>query len=203
MAAGSAAVSVSPGSLTFGPVEAGAARTLEVRIENPGDATLNISSIAASPSAFSVSPRSGDVPAGEAMTVQVTFTPAQEGAVSGALQIVSNAAGSPHQVNLSGTGAATSTDAENPQVAEYRLEQNFPNPFTGFTQFRYEIAEAGHVRLQIFDASGRMVCNLVDRQHSPGTYVAKLDTTGWSSGVYLYRMIAGDFVQTRRMALIR
>jgi predicted outer membrane repeat protein len=101
---------------------------------------------------------------------------------------------------------------ENPgvHVTEFALHQNYPNPFNPSTVISYEIAGkmgqgpgATNVRLVIFDLVGREVAILLDERKAPGSYRITFNATGLASGVYLYRITAGTFVQTRKMILVR
>ena len=92
----------------------------------------------------------------------------------------------------------------------WSLEQNYPNPFNPSTTIGYSIAGTGHealgtsrVKLSVYDLLGREVRVLVDEKKEPGIYEVKFDGTGLSSGMYFYRMNAGDFVQTRRLMLLK
>jgi len=90
----------------------------------------------------------------------------------------------------------------------YQLEQNVPNPFNPKTAIRYSVPVAGHSRLAVYDAGGRMVRVLNDGWTEAGHYTIQWDGTNTSgqtvkSGVYFYRLDAGDFSQTRRMVLLR
>ena len=91
----------------------------------------------------------------------------------------------------------------------FSLEQNYPNPFNPTTNIRYSIKENQWVVLKIFDLLGQEVKTLVNEKKSPGVYTVQWDGTNnagvpVSSGVYLYRLVAGKrFVQTRKMVLMR
>ncbi len=90
----------------------------------------------------------------------------------------------------------------------YRLKANYPNPFNPATHIEFSVPEFGFVALQVYDVSGRLVQTLVSENKAPGTYTVTWhgrDAQGHevASGVYLVRMQAGDFVQTRRMTLLR
>jgi photosystem II stability/assembly factor-like uncharacterized protein len=87
-----------------------------------------------------------------------------------------------------------------PQVCA--LSQNYPNPFNPTTTIRYELPKASHVALSVFDILGREIATLLNEEKSAGTYTVQWDASGVSSGVYFYRLRAGDFVQTRRMMLV-
>ena len=92
-------------------------------------------------------------------------------------------------------------DAEMPDG--FRLAQNYPNPFNPQTTIRYDVPEATPVRLAVYDMLGREVDVLVDRHHTAGTYEAVFEASRLPSGVYVYRLDAGSFTQTRRMLLLK
>ncbi len=85
----------------------------------------------------------------------------------------------------------------------YALHQNYPNPFNPNTNIGYGIADFGLVRLVVYDLLGREVAVLVNENKAPGTYHMSFDGRNLASGVYCYRLNAGDFVAVRRMVLIR
>jgi hypothetical protein len=95
------------------------------------------------------------------------------------------------------------TDSGTP--AEFALSQNFPNPFNPSTTIAYRVpgSGSGMVRLSVYDDLGQEVAVLVNEYRVPGGYEATFDATGLSSGVYLYRLTAGNFVQARKMLLLR
>lgn len=83
------------------------------------------------------------------------------------------------------------------------LMQNYPNPFNPGTAIRYHLSVAGDVRLVVYDVLGREIEVLADGKKMPGDYVVNFDAAGLASGVYLFRLTAGDFAQTRKLVLIR
>ncbi len=83
------------------------------------------------------------------------------------------------------------------------LTQNYPNPFNPSTNIRYELPETAEVRLEVFNLLGERVATLVDTRQEAGRHQVSFDAGSLSSGVYLYRLQAGDFVQTRKLTLIR
>jgi hypothetical protein len=86
----------------------------------------------------------------------------------------------------------------------FRLAQNYPNPFNPTTTIAFSLPRREHVRLEVFDILGRRVSVLVDESRPQGSYQLQITSrTLPSSGVYLYRMIAGPFVSTRPMILLR
>ena len=76
---------------------------------------------------------------------------------------------------------------------------NYPNPFRQRATIEYHVPASGHVRLTVYDVLGRELVVLVDERQSAGSHSAKLDASGWPSGVYLYRIKAGNRVSTGRM----
>jgi endo-1,4-beta-xylanase len=85
----------------------------------------------------------------------------------------------------------------------FALSQNYPNPFNPATLISYSIASSGRVSLKVYDVLGKEVTTLFDGIRPPGSYTARFDGTGLSSGVYLYRLRSGGMVLTRRFVLVR
>jgi photosystem II stability/assembly factor-like uncharacterized protein len=92
----------------------------------------------------------------------------------------------------------------------FALAQNYPNPFNPLTIIKYTIAGAGgqgsgasNVELKVYDVLGREVAVLVNERKTAGSYQVKFDGSHLSSGVYLYRLTAGDFTQTQKMVLVK
>ena len=85
----------------------------------------------------------------------------------------------------------------------YKLNQNYPNPFNPVTNISYSIPKASDVELVVYDILGKEVTRLVSEYKSPGNYEVTWNGANFSSGVYFYRIKAGDFTQVRKMTLIR
>ncbi|MCU0413061.1 MAG: T9SS type A sorting domain-containing protein [Ignavibacteriaceae bacterium] len=86
---------------------------------------------------------------------------------------------------------------------EFALNQNYPNPFNPSTKIQYSIPEKSNVALKVYDILGNEVAILVNEEKERGVYSINFDATGLASGMYLYRLQAGSFVETRKMILIR
>ncbi len=84
---------------------------------------------------------------------------------------------------------------------KYILNQNYPNPFNPSTIISYQIPEHSFVKLSVFDILGREVEILVNENQNPGSYNVKFDGTKYSSGVYFYKLSAGNFVSTKKFIL--
>ncbi len=76
---------------------------------------------------------------------------------------------------------------------------NYPNPFRDVTTITYSVPAPGRVRLTVYDVLGRKLAVLVDERQVAGPHSAKLDASSWPSGVYLYRLEAGNHVATGRL----
>lgn len=85
----------------------------------------------------------------------------------------------------------------------YELEQNYPNPFNPSTTIAFALPKLSEVTLNIFDAYGREVATLVEGRLPAGRHEVVLDARPFSSGVYFYRLQAGEFSQTRRLTLVK
>lgn len=87
--------------------------------------------------------------------------------------------------------------------AFFNLYQNYPNPFNPTTKIRYQIPKGSNVVLKVYDLLGREVAVLVNEKQAPGIYEVDWDASNYPSGVYFYKLIAGDYHETKRMVLIK
>ena len=85
----------------------------------------------------------------------------------------------------------------------YALKQNYPNPFNPSTTIRFSIPEATNVKVSVFDALGREITTLVNEEMNPGNYNVDFNASNLSSGIYLYRIETSNFVQVKKMILIK
>ena len=92
---------------------------------------------------------------------------------------------------------------KDPRPTDYILEQNYPNPFNASTKITYLIPKRENVTLTIFDVLGREVATLVDERQDVGNYEYQWSAQNISSGVYFYRLIAGDVQIQKKMVVIR
>ncbi|QXD14276.1 DNRLRE domain-containing protein [Rhodocaloribacter litoris] len=97
---------------------------------------------------------------------------------------------------------ATATEAET-VPADFRLEQNFPNPFHRATTITFALPAGGPVRLRVYDLLGHEIATLVDGFRAAGTHTVDFVADGWPAGLYLYRLEAGGRTRTRTMALLK
>ena len=86
---------------------------------------------------------------------------------------------------------------------QFSLLQNYPNPFNPSTTIEFELPKSSSVRLSVFDVLGREVAVLVNGRWEAGVHEVKFDGGWLSSGVYIYRIQAEDFVQTRKLTVLK
>jgi len=87
--------------------------------------------------------------------------------------------------------------------SQYILYPNWPNPFNPSTQIAYVLPKTGRVSLKVFNLLGEEVSALVDEMQSAGTHAVAFDGSGLPSGIYLCRLQAGSFVETKKMVLLK
>ena len=108
---------------------------------------------------------------------------------------------------IGGLHYGTMTGVNNPvrnQAPEiYRLYPAYPNPFNPTTTIRYALPKSSPVRIAVSDIRGRIVLDLDRGTEQPGYHEFVFDGNNLASGVYLYRMQAGEFRETRRLVLVR
>ncbi|MBS1494459.1 MAG: T9SS type A sorting domain-containing protein [Bacteroidetes bacterium] len=100
----------------------------------------------------------------------------------------------------------TITGVENPSTIvpdNYSLEQNFPNPFNPTTTINYSLPVATDVSLKVYDALGNEVMSLVNGFKNAGTHSITMNASELTSGIYFYKLQAGNFVSTKKLTLIK
>ncbi|HEX9152291.1 MAG TPA: T9SS type A sorting domain-containing protein, partial [Flavobacterium sp.] len=87
--------------------------------------------------------------------------------------------------------------------SDYHLLQNYPNPFNPATTIKFQVPNSSLVKITVFDILGKEVSTLVNEQMTPGVYNINWDAANYPSGVYYYRLQAGDFSETKKMVLLK
>jgi len=110
-----------------------------------------------------------------------------------------------HSPMMSGTFTAGLTGIEKTgeNVNGYKLLQNYPNPFNPSTTINFSLPQNNFVSLKVYDMSGKEIKTLISSLLSTGEYKYTFEGSGLSSGMYIYKLSAGDFTETRRMTLIK
>nr|MBN2278069.1 T9SS type A sorting domain-containing protein [candidate division Zixibacteria bacterium] len=107
-------------------------------------------------------------------------------------------------IKAQGVGFAIANHPANDMLPmEYTLSQNHPNPFNPVTEIEFSLPKSGDVSLAVYDILGRKVETLVDDYLEAGNHTAVWDASRQASGIYFYRLIAGEFKETRKMTLIK
>ncbi|MCE1166125.1 MAG: T9SS type A sorting domain-containing protein [Bacteroidetes bacterium] len=89
------------------------------------------------------------------------------------------------------------------QSDDYKLYQNFPNPFNPVTRISYKIQREGLVSLKVYNLVGQVVGVLVNERQSSGSYEVEFDASELTSGVYLYKLQINGFSSVKRMTVIK
>jgi hypothetical protein len=94
-------------------------------------------------------------------------------------------------------------DKETILPIKFSLSQNYPNPFNPSTTIKFSVGTYCHTSLRVYDLLGREVATLVNEVKAPGSYTATFNTTNMSSGVYFYRLQAGNYTETKKLMLLK
>jgi len=101
-------------------------------------------------------------------------------------------------ISLTGVG-----DNNTEPMLTYKLYNNYPNPFNPSTKIKYSVAENTFVSLKIYDVAGSEVATVVNREQTAGEYEVDFNAVNLTSGVYIYKLNAGSFVETKKMILMK
>jgi len=206
-----ASIAATPDPLECDSTLVGSSSMVQLDVLNLGTLNLDVANILSTlPGVFSAEPTAFSVLPGEAMTVDVSFTPDQEGVLSAVLQIVSN---DPFTdtltVDVTGVGTiSTSASVAEGLPREFSVSPNYPNPFNPTTTIKYDLPAAGPVELVVYSLLGGRVRTLISREMEAGYHQVEWDGRNDSgvpvtSGVYLYRFRAGDYLMIRKMILLK
>ena len=86
---------------------------------------------------------------------------------------------------------------------EFLLSQNYPNPFNPSTKIKYSITQTSQVQIKVFDVLGNEIETLVNEEKPTGTYELTWNAASLPSGVYFYQLKAGNFIETKKMLLLK
>jgi len=104
----------------------------------------------------------------------------------------------------SGAGLAKAPNTTSSQLpTEFNLSQNYPNPFNPTTTIKYGLPVDAHVTLKVYDVLGREVQTLVNGNVPAGVHTVRFDATDLSSGVYLYRLTAGEYTSVKKLVVMK
>ncbi len=199
-------------AIDFGSVEPDSIPSRFLRITNPSINLLRIDSLKTGSNYFTINGpiTPSFVKLGDTLQIGVVFTPQSVGNYIDTLELTGNSLPPLVRIPLAGvrnapTGVQKSIGS---RTGKYELDQNYPNPFNPTTAIRFSVPEAHlpsgqFVSLRIFDVLGKEVATLVNEERMPGNYVVRWDANGFPSGMYFYKLSAGDFVETKKMLMMK
>ncbi len=154
-------------------------------------------------SPWTITPVSGNIPSGSQQNIKVTFN--SQGLAEGNYQgqITVNSNGGNMVIPVSILVSSTVDVKDKGKILAYKLEQNYPNPFNPQTTIHWSIPTDNNVKLKVYDIEGKEIATLVDGQRNAGEYNTIFDAASLASGVYFYRMQAGNYVNTGKMILMK
>jgi hypothetical protein len=88
-------------------------------------------------------------------------------------------------------------------IKEFKLYNNYPNPFNPSTVIKFDLAYQSHAKLVVYDVLGREVLGLIDENLKAGSYSIELKADNLPSGVYFYKLVTDSYVDTKKMLLIK
>jgi hypothetical protein len=94
-------------------------------------------------------------------------------------------------------------DSESELPISFGISQNYPNPFNPTTTIKYSVPEESFVSIRVYDILGRLVTSLVEEEQTIGYYEVKFNAINIASGAYFYRMEAGDFVDIKKLIILK
>lgn len=97
----------------------------------------------------------------------------------------------------------TSVNFNGSNLSNYSLQQNYPNPFNPSTTIEYSIPKTNFVKIEIYNLLGERISILVDETEREGSYKVKFNGAFLSSGIYFYSMKAGNFIETKKLLLLK
>jgi len=198
---------VNTDSLNFGTVSLGDSSYQKMWVKNTKHDSVIINEFYFKSSAFSVTNRLPiTIQKNDSVKLVVKYKPYRNGYSYDKLNIrsVSDTLLLGKQVDLYGISNGVITDVQNQNIKKgYYLSENYPNPFNPTTDIRYRISESKFVSLKVYNALGEEVATLVSEQKAPGSYRVEFDGTELPSGIYFYRMQAGNYTMTEKMVLLR
>jgi len=96
-----------------------------------------------------------------------------------------------------------SIDGINQIPTKYELGQNYPNPFNPVTQISFSLPRESHVRINVYNLLGQLTETITDQQHTAGLHSVLFDGSSYTSGIYFYRIEADDFMDTKKMMILK
>ena len=190
-------LTVTPDFLSVGPT----ADTASLNVSNTGSGTMNWIAIS---DIFWIKVTSGASGTNNGI-IHISYNHNNSVSRVGTITITADGvAGSPKIVEIRQGEAITYVVNLNLGIpGAYRFEQNYPNPFNPITKIRYGLPQESNVVINVYNVLGEEVAKLVNNFQYAGFYEVNFDASNLTSGIYIYRISAGSFIQLRKMLLIK
>ncbi len=192
-----------PIEIIFGDVPIGSTATDTVLVSNNGNISLSISSISSTNSAFIVNPIAGTVLPGESKEFIVSFTPAAISNYEGSIIFYHNGATSPDTISVEGDGVTDVRTEVTGIPDDFKLYQNFPNPFNPETQIWFDLPRESHVVITIFNILGQRIETILDTELKAGYHKILWNAAKLPSGIYFYQLSADNVTFIKKGILLK
>jgi hypothetical protein len=196
-----------PFMLSFDSTVVGDTVSQHIFLVNKGSAALIIDSINISDERFYTAGLFSGIDPYSMQKFEISFNPDSLKTYSASLTVYSN--GGVEQIILTGIGKDDAVSIEDAFVnpSTFSLSQNYPNPFNPSTTIQFAISNRQFVTLKVYDLIGKEIATLVNEYKSAGSYEVEFKPASsiknLASGIYFYRLQAGDFVITKKMTLLK
>ncbi len=193
-------------SLEFGIVPVGQSFSIDVKLYNRKDDIVFINEIFNRDSSFYVDEILPiEIAPHDFVEATIVFEPIESGIFTDKINFrsVTDTLLLARQVFVEGATHPVSVDEELTEAYSYSLSQNYPNPFNPSTNIKFQISEIGFVSLKVYDILGNEIATLVSKEKPAGSYEVEFNVTNLPSGVYFYRLIAGSYIQTKKMLMLK
>jgi hypothetical protein len=149
---------------------------------------------------ITIEPSNGTVQPGGSTTIRVTLNAESipEGTYTGQLNISTNGGNITIPIDF-----LVDVEKLSDLPAEYFLNQNYPNPFNPTTTIEFSIARTSMVKLKVYDIIGKEVLTLINENKRPGSYKFYFNADGLSSGVYIYRLETNEFIDSKKLIILK
>ena len=175
----------------------------QIYIANSGSAQLNIDSITISDPRFSSNDNPVVIESYSFRKIQVEFNPDSIQNYNANLIVYSN--GGIKNILLTGFGKDNAVNVEDETITPiaFKLEQNFPNPFNPSTKISWQSPVSSWQTLKVYDVLGNEVATLVDEYKTAGNHIVNFDALDLSSGIYFYQLRSGNYLETKKLTLLK
>jgi hypothetical protein len=200
-------ISATPFNVVYDTLSSNDTSSYYIGLLNYGTGNLSVTSAVSSIPQFIVESVPSTIPQSELRYLKVKFHPTAINQTYNGVVTVQNG-DSTITINLKGFSSSQTgvINISNEIPTEFSLMQNFPNPFNPVTRIRFAIPEnlsGNFISLRVYDITGKEVSVLVNTNLNTGYYETNFDAAGLASGVYVYRLQAGNVVNQRKMTVIK